>query len=108
MRSKGSCPVRTGAVAELVGRTFRRLGDAEAWLEGERTNARRGGWIDPTRGKETLGSFYDRWKQQAAETGRPSERTMIAYDEPVERLADPSRRVDAVHQARCSGQVGLM
>jgi integrase len=62
-------------------RTFRRLGDAEAWLEEERTNARRGGWIDPTRGKETLGSFYDRWKQQAAETGRPSERTLIAYDE---------------------------
>jgi integrase len=61
--------------------TFRRLGDAEAWLEEERTNARRGGWIDPTRGNETLGSFYDRWKQQAAETGRPSERTLIAYDE---------------------------
>lgn len=62
-------------------RTFRRLGDAEAWLEKERTNARRGGWIDPTRGNETLGSFYDRWKQQAAETGTPSERTLIAYDE---------------------------
>jgi integrase len=62
-------------------RTFRRLGDAEAWLEEERTNARRGGWIDPTRGNETLGSFYHRWKQQAAETGRPSERTLIAYDE---------------------------
>jgi integrase len=62
-------------------RTFRRLGDAEAWLEEERTNARRGGWIDPTRGKETLGSFYQRWKQQAVETGRPSERTLIAYDE---------------------------
>jgi integrase len=62
-------------------RTFRRLGDAEAWLEEERTNARRGGWIDPTRGKEPLGSFYDRWKQLAAETGRPSERTLIAYDE---------------------------
>jgi integrase len=62
-------------------RTFRRLGDAEAWLEEERTNARRGGWIDPTRGNETLGSFYGRWKQQAAENGRPSERTLIAYDE---------------------------
>src|SRR5918996_1342682 len=52
-------------------RTFRRLGDAEAWLEEERTNARRGGWIDPTRGNETLGSFFARWKRQAAETGRP-------------------------------------
>jgi integrase len=62
-------------------RTFRRLGDAEAWLEEERTNARRGGWIDPTRGNETLGSFFARWKRQAAETGRPSERTLIAYDE---------------------------
>lgn len=62
-------------------RTFRRLGDAEAWLEEERTNARRGGWIDPTRGNETLGSFYGRWKQQAAESGMPSERTLIAYDE---------------------------
>lgn len=60
---------------------FRRLGDAEAWLEEERTNARRGGWIDPIRGNETLGSFYERWKQQAIETGRPSERTLIAYDE---------------------------
>ncbi len=39
------------------------------------------GLCDPTRGKETLGSFYDRWKQQAAEAGRPSERTLIAYDE---------------------------
>lgn len=62
-------------------RTFRRVGDAEAWLEEERTNARRGGWMDPTRGNETLGSFYQRWKQQAAETGKPSERTLIAYDE---------------------------
>src|SRR6266496_3110080 len=35
-------------------RTCRRLGDAEAWLEEERTSARRGGWIDPTRGNETL------------------------------------------------------
>ena len=62
-------------------RTFRRLGDAEAWLEEERTNARRGGWIDPTRGNETLGSFFERWKQQATQTGRPSERTLIAYEE---------------------------
>ncbi len=62
-------------------RTFRRLGDAEAWLEEERTSARRGGWIDPARGNEMLGSFYARWKQQAAEAGRPSERTLIAYDE---------------------------
>ena len=43
-------------------RTFTRLGDAEAWLEEERTNARRGGWIDPARGSETLGSFFERWK----------------------------------------------
>jgi integrase len=62
-------------------RAFRRLGDAEAWLEEERTNARRGGWIDPTRGNETLGAFYERWRRQAVEVGRPSERTLIAYDE---------------------------
>jgi hypothetical protein len=30
---------------------------------------------------QTLGSFYERWKRQAAETGKPSERTLIAYDE---------------------------
>ncbi len=47
-------------------KTFRKLGDAEAWLEEERTNARRGGWIDPTRGNETLGSVYERKAEIAA------------------------------------------
>ena len=62
-----------------------RSGDLGTPRRGSRRNAptlRRGGWIDPTRGNETLGSFYEpRWKRQAAETGRPSERTLIAYDE---------------------------
>jgi integrase len=94
-------------------RTFRRLGDAEAWLEDERTNARRGRWLDPTRGNETLGSFYERWKQQAVEAGRPSERTLIAYDELwrlyiAPRLQDQSlnaiTRADVEHVVRAASK----
>lgn len=62
-------------------KSFTKLGDAEAWLEEQRTNARRGGWVDPKRGTERFGSFYERWKEQAKENGKPSERTLIAYDE---------------------------
>jgi integrase len=62
-------------------KSFTKLGDAEAWLEEERTRARRGAWIDPKRGSETFASFYERWKERAKENGKPSERTMIAYDE---------------------------
>ena len=76
-------------------RSFRRLGDAEAWLEEERTNARRGGWIDPARGNETLGSFYERWKKQAFETGTA-----------VRANADRLRRALApVHRAEGQGPV---
>jgi integrase len=70
-----------GADRREHSRSFTKLGDAEAWLEEERTKARRGGWIDPKRGSEKLGSFCERWMEQARRSGKPSERTLIAYDE---------------------------
>ncbi len=41
----------------------------------------RGGWIAPERGRETFDAFWTRWRERAEATGKPAERTLIAYDE---------------------------
>lgn len=70
-------------------RSFRRIGDAQRWLDAQRDAKHRGGWIDPRAGSETLASFYARWRKRAAENGKPSERTLIGYDEVWRTLIAP-------------------
>ncbi len=62
-------------------KSFLRLGDADRWLRDERTRKDRGAWIDPSLGREPLEEFWGRWRSRAEELGRPSERTLLAYDE---------------------------
>lgn len=61
--------------------TFTRVRDAEDYLAEQTTKLRRNEWVDPKLGEETLGAFWRRWKAHAEETGKPAERTLIAYEE---------------------------
>jgi integrase len=70
-------------------RTFRRLGDAQRWLDAQRDAKHRAAWIDPRRGSERLEAFYGRWRERAAENGQPTERTLLAYDEIFGSLIRP-------------------
>jgi integrase len=41
--------------------TFRTKGDAQAWLSGVETDIRRGVWVNPSEGRQTLGYWAERW-----------------------------------------------
>jgi hypothetical protein len=46
-------------------KTFRRKVDAERFLATTEADKARGSWIDPARGRETMGVFWERWLQRA-------------------------------------------
>jgi integrase len=83
-------------------RSFRTLGAADRWLREQRADVDRGTWRDPERGKGTLAAFYGWWRAQAVEHGRPTERTLIAYDEVWRLYIAPklgSRSLNAITRA---------
>jgi len=61
--------------------SFRKLTAAAAWLRAQRAQADAGDWLDPSRGKKTLGAFYADWAARARRTGKPVERTLIEWDQ---------------------------
>jgi integrase len=62
-------------------KSFARAIDAERYLDVQGSRKLRGEWIPPELGEETLDSYYGRWKDRALAVGKPSERTLIAYDQ---------------------------
>jgi integrase len=62
-------------------RTFRLKADAQAFLIGVEDSKHRGTYHDPKAGRETLADFWATWRDGAARSGKPAERTLIAYDE---------------------------
>jgi integrase len=61
--------------------SFRKLTLAAAWLRAQRAQADAGDWLDPSRGKKTLGAFYAEWGVRARRHGKPVERTLIEWDQ---------------------------
>jgi len=41
--------------------TFRTKGDAQAWLSGVETDIRRGTWVNPSEGRQTVAYWAERW-----------------------------------------------
>lgn len=50
-------------------RSFERERDAKAWVEEQRGALRRGDWVDPARGGDTVGALCDSWVLQAPSPG---------------------------------------
>jgi integrase len=61
--------------------SFDRKIDAERHLTDQEGRKARNTWTDPDLGREVLASFWERWRTRAEAAGRPSQRTLIAYDE---------------------------
>jgi hypothetical protein len=83
-------------------RSFPRRSDAERFVASAEADVNRGAWIDPERGRETLASFWRRWRTSAGELNMPSERTLIAYDELWRLYVGPAlraRRLDSITRA---------
>lgn len=70
----------------LRGKTFERKADAEAFLAGVRTDIRRGQWVDPSPGRQTLAEFWAEWRPGA--TNEPS--TLALYDQYWRRYVEPA------------------
>ncbi len=76
--------------------SFGRRIDAERFLTDQEGRKARGEWIDPKLGEESLASYYGRWSDRAQATGKPSERTLIAYAEIWHRFIGPALGVRAL------------
>ncbi len=61
-------------------RTFTRKVDAERFLNDQETRKHRGEWSDPEAGREPLGSFFGRWRADAATVGEPAPSTLAKYE----------------------------
>ncbi|HET6875571.1 MAG TPA: site-specific integrase [Acidimicrobiales bacterium] len=82
--------------------TFRTKGDAQAWLSGVETDIRRGAWVNPWAGRQTLAYWADRWLATTvhlrATTRRGYEMALRTHvlptfgDEPVSRIDQPAVR----------------
>ena len=82
--------------------TFRTKGDAQAWLSGVETDIRRGAWVNPWAGRQTLAYWADRWLATTvhlrATTRRGYEVALRTHvlptfgDEPVSRIDQPAVR----------------
>ncbi len=88
--------------------SFGRRIDAERFLTDQEGRKARGEWIDPKLGEESLASYYGRWSDRAQATGKPSERTLIAYAEIWHRVIGPARGAGPgfTHSDRLSGRRG--
>jgi len=60
-------------------RAFGRRIDAERFAADQENRKAAGTWIDPRRGRETLGAFYDRWRAGAEERGTLAPSTIAKY-----------------------------
>jgi integrase len=89
-------------------KTFRRKADAERYLTATGADLLRSVWTDPSLGRETLGSYWERWLSRAQEAGKPTERTLIAYAELWRLYIGPAlgrRPVAAITRADCRAVV---
>jgi integrase len=59
---------------------FPRKVDAERFLNDQETRKHRGEWTDPDAGRESLGSFFERWRADADAVGEPAPSTLAKYD----------------------------
>jgi len=88
-------------------KSFRRLRDAVSF-QGRVKAALPADRPDPAKGRERLASCYGRWVERAQATGKPTERTLIAYDEIWRRYIEPAigrRRLDSLSRADCQAVV---
>jgi integrase len=69
--------------------SFRKLTAAAAWLRAQRAQADAGDWLDPSRGKKTLGAFYAEEIARARRAGKPVERTLIEWDQLWQQFIAP-------------------
>lgn len=49
------------AIRHIGSDTFKTKGDAQAWLSSVETDIRRGSWVNPSEGRQTLKHWADRW-----------------------------------------------
>jgi integrase len=82
--------------------------DAERFLVSTEDAMHRGAYHDPNAGRETFGAFWTAERRRAADTGRLSERTLIAYDEIVRAYLAPmtSRPLASITRADVEDAVG--
>jgi integrase len=88
-------------------KSFRRLSDAVSF-QGSLRATHPANRSDPTTGRERLSSCYGRWVDRARATGKPTERTLIGYDEVWRRYIEPAiggRRLDSLTRADCQAVV---
>jgi integrase len=71
-------------------RFFDSLTEALDFQATVRVKRRTGELIDPARARVSLERFYAGWRARAEELGKPSERTLINYDEKMHRYVLPS------------------
>ena len=62
-----------------VSHEFETKRDAAAWLAAQEAKIQDRDWTDPALGRETLGSFWDRYHARAEEIGRPAPSTLSKY-----------------------------
>lgn len=55
-------------------KTFERRKDAKAWIEDRERDVRRGEWIDPKLGEETVAQYGQRWRARAHTEGTKAHR----------------------------------
>lgn len=88
--------------------SFRRLSDALDFQRDTRTDIKRGDWLDPARGAERLADCYSRFLARAKTTGRPSERTLIGWEQIWRQYVEPTlaaRQLASITQEDCQAVV---
>lgn len=60
-------------------RAFDRRKGADRFATDQENQKLAGAWTDPRRGRETLRSFYDRWRAEAEARGKPAASTRAKY-----------------------------
>jgi len=88
--------------------SFRRLTDALDFQRDTKTDVKRGDWLDPARGKERLEILYSRFVARAHVSGRPSERTLIDWEQIWRQHIEPTlggRPLATITQEDCQAVV---
>jgi integrase len=69
-----------GRDRRLHSQRFDRIAQADGWLVDQKKARRDGTWVNPARGRETLGGFFAEWRAKAVESGGPAPSTLAKYD----------------------------
>lgn len=98
--------------------TFRTKADAQSWLSGVETDIRRGAWVNPSEGRQTLAYWADRWlattvhlrvtTRRGYEVALRTHVLPIFGNEPVSRIDRPAVKAWVAELARQGSAPGTI